>query len=307
MARARTPRPFGVPTTARERLIAGVPRRGDQLRALLRPGVLLRAGLALALLVGLPVGTASLLAAPPPFDAPGVATYAHGANLPIPAGWRMIRAEYGEPALIAWIPDRATAAGVRTPSISLLSISLPEARAALIDDAPALNGASDLDLIDALVGCYLGDRQATIEEFRYASSTDRDLLRAGRTVALTVPVDWTPDVRAFERFRTLDPGVNKTLISAAKLRPAHPCDVEGGRDLRTVVPEPAKSPAVAPDPELIGDAVGTMEIRQAWILRGVVAEARLLLLTVAIPSDLPAAEREALERVFQTLIAGIRA
>jgi len=33
----------------------------------------------------------------------------------------------------------------------------------------------------------------------------------------------------------------------------------------------------------------------------------LLLLTVAIPADLPAAEVEALERVFLTLIAGIRA
>lgn len=307
MARPRTPRPFGLPSTARERLIAGVPRRGDQLRALLRPGVLLRGLLVLVLLIGLPLGAGSLLTAPPPLDAPGVATYAHGASLPIPAGWRLVRAEYGEPALLAYLPDRRTEAAVRTPSISILSIALPEARAALIDQTPSLNSGSDLDLIDALIGCFLGEREATIAEFRYASSTDRDLLRTGRTVSLSAPIDWAPDTRAFERFRTLDPGTNKELISAAKLRPAHPCDVEGGRDLRTVVPEPAKSPAVAPDPELIGDAVGTMEIRQAWILRGATAEARLLLLTVAIPSDLPAAEREALERVFQTLIAGIRA
>ena len=307
MARPRTPRPFGLPATARERLIAGVPRRGDQLRAILRPGILLRFGLVLLVLIGVPLGAGSILAAPPAIDAPGVPTYAHGANLPIPAGWRLVRAEYGDPALMAWIPARETAAGVRTPSISVLSIALPEARAALIDADPAVGRGTDLELLDALIDCYIGDRATTRDEFRYASSTDRDLLRAGRIVRLTAPLDWAPDARVFDRFRTLDPGANKALISAAKLRPTHPCDAPGGRDLRTVVPEPAKSPTVAPAPELVGSTTGTVTIHQAWILRGTVADARLLLVTVAVPSGLPTAEVEALERVFQALIVGIRA
>jgi hypothetical protein len=307
MARPRTPRPFGLPTTARERLIAGVPRRGDQVRALLRPGLLLRGALLVALLVGAPLGVGAIITAPPALDAVGVPTYVQGANLPIPAGWRLVRAEYGDPALVAYIPDRATAAGVRTPSITVLSIAVPEARRALIDVTPTLNSGSDLDLIDALLACYLGERPATIEEFQYGSSTDRDLLRAGRLVRLTAPIDWSPDTRAFDRFRTIDPGTNKEQIAAAAMRPPHPCATPEGRDLRTVVPEPAKSPALEPDPDLIGEAAGAIEIRQAWVLRGAPAEARLLLLTVAIPADLPAAEVEALERVFLTLIAGIRA